>query len=219
MQICPWMSLDWLRGAVAHAAPALKRYAESEPDHIVRRWYPPDAHADILRLWAEREKFLDALDHLPQTLCHFDAFRGNLFTRQTATGGPELVAIDWAFVGLGAVGQEARALLTHGWRALGKDRARPLMEIVLMGYLEGLSDMGYGADPLHVRLACNVNGAMNRLIGFGQAVQAVHDERICTWAEQAFGLPMEEQADRMAALRRECPYDWAGEARALLTLA
>src|SRR3712207_7779326 len=57
------------------------------------------------RLWEERERFLTALDRLPQTFCHHDAFRRNLLVRR-GPEGEELVALDWTQTGHGAVGQE-----------------------------------------------------------------------------------------------------------------
>src|SRR5262245_47238838 len=38
------------------------------------------------QIWTERTRLLDALNRLPQTVCHRDAFRGNLFTRQDEQG-------------------------------------------------------------------------------------------------------------------------------------
>ena len=72
----------------------------------MRRVYPPDLIDSLLRMWAQRKQFLDALDRLPETLCHFDAFRRNLFARRTPDGLGRTVVIDWAFVGIGAVGQD-----------------------------------------------------------------------------------------------------------------
>ncbi len=38
----------------------------------------PDGVDGILRLWDERAAFLGALDRLPRTFCHMDAFRHSL---------------------------------------------------------------------------------------------------------------------------------------------
>lgn len=71
---------------------------------LVRRAFPPDKVSGLLRRWGQREKFLDALDCLPQTLCHFRAFRRNIFALCAPDRLDQRVAIDWAFVGIGAVG-------------------------------------------------------------------------------------------------------------------
>jgi hypothetical protein len=175
----------------------------------------------ILRLWEEREVFLDALDRLPQTLCHFDAFRGNLFTRYAADEAEQTVAIDWAFVGRGAVGEEIRPLLSHGLRSgeVGKSRGQELLGIVLEGYLGGLREEGWRADAQQVRLGCGVHDAMRALVTFGQALPVFLDESLYTWAEQALGRSIEEIADSAAERRRKPLLDWVGEARALLGLA
>ena len=57
----------------------------------------------FFRLWEERDRFFDALDRLPQTLCHLDSLRPDLFARETEDGDYQTVAVDWAFAGLGAI--------------------------------------------------------------------------------------------------------------------
>jgi pimeloyl-ACP methyl ester carboxylesterase len=71
----------------------------------------PRRDEEIFRLWNEHGLWLDALDRLRQTLCHNDAFRRNLFARRGAHEQPETVAIDWALVGTGSVGQELGPLV------------------------------------------------------------------------------------------------------------
>ena len=54
---------------------------------------------------------LAALDKLPQTFCHLDAYRPNLFLRRDADGSNQTVAVDWAFTGIASVGEEIANLL------------------------------------------------------------------------------------------------------------
>jgi len=104
----PWLASGWLRSQFARASTVngIAQLRDSMEHPLVRRVYPPHAADSVFRLWDEREAFLKALDGLPQTLCHFDAFRRNLFARRGADGGYRTVAIDWAFVRTGALGEE-----------------------------------------------------------------------------------------------------------------
>ena len=80
----PWLSRGWLRDFVAPSGPALaelEHLAGPGGPPLLRRLYPPPVVAELGRLWAERERFLAALDRLPQTFCHHDAFRRNLLHR------------------------------------------------------------------------------------------------------------------------------------------
>src|SRR4029079_500712 len=95
----PWLSRGWLRDFVAPSGRAvadLERLADSGVSPLARQLCPPSVVVAITRLWTERDRFLAALDWLPQTFCHLDAFRRNLLIR-AGPAGEELVAIDWAY--------------------------------------------------------------------------------------------------------------------------
>jgi hypothetical protein len=106
-----WLSSEWLRRVIENSAPAMPLLRDSLDHALVRRWLPGDAGDRYLRLWQERGVYLDALERLPQTLCHFDIFRRNLFSRRAVGGDPQTVAIDWAFAGKGALGEDLVPLL------------------------------------------------------------------------------------------------------------
>lgn len=82
-------------------------------------------------------KLYEALDQLPQTLCHNDVFPRNLFVRDE--GRPEQsVAIDWAFCGQGSVGQELAVLVgaTQAFMESRPERWDDLERDCLDGYAE-----------------------------------------------------------------------------------
>ena len=98
--------------------PALLEADEVWAQPIVVELFDHGAREDLRRLWGERDRWWDALDRLPLTLAHLDAFRGNLMSR-TARGQVETVAIDWAFVGLAPLAADvatlvAASLFYHG---------------------------------------------------------------------------------------------------------
>ncbi len=92
----------------------------------------------------DQSRFLDALDLLPRTLCHLDVHPGNLF----AEADGSTVAIDWAFVGIGAIGEDAGNLVPdavldfHIPAAVIDD----LCETVAAWYAAGLAHAGW-SDP------------------------------------------------------------------------
>ena len=111
----PWLSRGWLRGLVAESGAAvteLERLAASGGPPLVRQLFPPPVVAEMRRLWEEREVFLAALDPLPQTLCHHDAFRRNLLSgrgRRERSSPPRLgnrgPRRRWRGTGAAGVGQ------------------------------------------------------------------------------------------------------------------
>lgn len=151
----PWLSRDWLRKKVELSAPALQKPHENRSHLLVHRWLNAALQEETLALWQERERFLTLLDQLPQTLCHFDAFRRNLFTSSDSAGVTRLVAVDWAFTGQGALGVEVHCLTAVGIAFFDVElaQAQALDEIVFAGYLAGLDDVGWRGDPRQVRLA------------------------------------------------------------------
>lgn len=119
-----------------------------------RSWVTPAAAEATLQLTSEHQRLLACLEQLPQCLCHHDAFRRNLMIRRTAAGAEQTVAIDWAAVGPGAVGEEIASMVGLSLYFLEIDAAEipHLDETVFVGYLEGLRDAGWHGDEGLVRL-------------------------------------------------------------------
>src|SRR5439155_4390297 len=116
---------------------------------LMERVYPNEVAEQIFQIWDERELLLDALTRLPpQTFCHRDAFRRNLFARRTQT-----VAVDWAYSGIGAVGEEIAPLVwgSLGFRDVPIEQAQELEALVFNSYLDGLRDAGWNGDARLVR--------------------------------------------------------------------
>jgi hypothetical protein len=216
----PWLSTGFLRGAVASAEPAVELLDQVDGHPLARRALPPDVVEMFKRLWAEREELLTALDAMPQSICHYDAMHANMFTRHTADRGEEIVVIDWALVGYGAVGIDLMPLWAHGLGRVGQPRAQQLDETVLRGYVKGLCDAGWEGDLGQVRLACGIHAAINILMYWlGQRVPPFFDDRLHAWVEQTFGSSIEEEADYFPVLPRAFRrWDLIDAARELLGL-
>jgi hypothetical protein len=196
----PWLSSGWLRECIALSAPAMPLIRDSLDHPLVCHWLPGDASSRLFRLWEERDLFLDALDRLPQTLCHLDIFRRNLFARRTADGDDQTVAVDWAFAGRGAIGAELVPLILASFALFEVDLAQTqaLEEIVCEGYLEGLRDAGWQGDPRQVRLGYTAASLRFRCGELERVMGLILDESQHPWAEQAFGRPIEEIEDHFA---------------------
>jgi hypothetical protein len=143
----------YLRQRVAGAARGITRLGESLDDPLMHRLFPSDRVDFLMHMWAEHEDYLNALDRMPPTLCHGDAFRRNLFARATPSGTFQTGLIDWASVGMGWAGSEIGSLVrsTLVFGEVGWSEANELDRIAFQGYLEGLRDAGWRGDPRRVR--------------------------------------------------------------------
>jgi hypothetical protein len=210
------LSKGWLRLWVVRNAPAIARLHGYREHPLVRRAYPAPIAAGLLRLWAEREMFLAALASLPQTFCHMDAWRRNLLVR-SVEGRDQLVAIDWAFTGCGALGEELAPLVgasLYFERELSA--AQELDETAFAGYIDGLREAGWRGDPRVVRLG--YTAALGLRYGPGitiEVLRRVLDARHHVGTEQADGESIEERCDRIAGWFSVI-LDRADEARELI---
>jgi hypothetical protein len=106
-------------------------------------------------LWAEREMFDAVLQALPQCLAHFDCQRRNLLIQQDRNEQAELVAIDWAFCGVEALGAELHALVGTSTTLVEWPSANVLAldKAAFNSYVQGLHDAGWSGNADVVRLA------------------------------------------------------------------
>ncbi|HEY2959855.1 MAG TPA: aminoglycoside phosphotransferase [Actinomycetota bacterium] len=152
----PWLSRRWLRQYVT-------RQPIGEPvawDHpLASAAWPPELRAGLRRLWLRRAELLDLAEALPQTTCHLDVWPMNLVAR----GGPgdEVVLLDWAFAGAGAVGEDAGNLIPDSVADALVDPALlpEIDQAVTAAYLAGLRMGGYRGRDAQVRHAIAVTGA------------------------------------------------------------
>jgi len=197
----PWLSSGWLRENFARSAPVIPLIRNSLEHPLVCHWLPGDASDRLFRLWKERDLFLDALDRLPQTLCHLDLFRRNLFARKTTDSNEyQTVAVDWAYTGRGAIGEEIVPLVLASFALFEVDQTQiqALEDIVYEGYLEGLRDAGWRGDPRQVRLGYTAASLRYRLGELERVMSLILDESQHFFVAQAFGCPIEEIEDHFA---------------------
>lgn len=149
-----WLCKNWVRQIAKTTEGAVPRIHQMLNSPPIRAQFPPDSEAQFDRMWADRERFLTALEGLPQTFAHQDPVRGNLFTRRGMDGGYETVAIDWAFAGPAAIGMDAAVLLIIGltFREFLAAAAPEAERLIFDQYVLGLRDAGWNGDERSVRL-------------------------------------------------------------------
>jgi len=139
------------------AVPEVERWTPELLGEVARRLGraqagPPADAAWLSRGWLREYVSLhgvpydDALDALPQTLCHFDFHPGNVLGRAA-----EFV-VDWAYAGVGPRGSDPGVLVADGV-ADGAFDPDGMTEAVWDGYLAGLRDGGWSGDEEEVRYA------------------------------------------------------------------
>lgn len=156
----PWLSRNWMRGWLSfynesnRAVLGLIRNAGFLEQPRLRSAFTTGFKDDVFRLWTSYETLFAALHQLPQTFCHLDAYRPNLFLRQDPHGSNQTVAVDWVFTGIAAVGEEIANLLTASliWFEYDAIEAKQLDEAIFSGYLHGLRETGWQGDARLARL-------------------------------------------------------------------
>ena len=216
----PWISRDWLRRYIASegvAAATLDIGPDAPP--LLRRRFPPQIVARIRWLRAEQEVFLAALDRLPQTICHHDAFRRNLFARHGSDGTEQTVAVDWAFTGIGAIGADLAPLIVGSLLFFEVADAAPqdLAEAALAGYVSGLREVGWEGDSRLARLGFLATAALLYTVGTaGLIVSIISDPAQSLAMERSEGRTMAEDVARSSELQA-FQFKLADEAYHLLT--
>jgi hypothetical protein len=215
----PWLVRSGTpRGILDHNTSILDGVQDPETwkHPLLRAAFPIPIADRLVRLWEDRAVLLNALDRLPHTLCHLDAWRGNFFAPQQPKSEERLVAIDWAFPGLGAVGIDAGDLFAPGFGMCAVEPCEPgtLDSIVFENYLEGLREEGWPGDRRLVRFVFTAFSATKYGCFIPWLADAHDKSKYAIW-EQVSGQPMAEFLRNQGVLIYYL-LDLADEARALL---
>ena len=181
-----WLSPTWLRSYVTEYAPYIAQLPTLRDVPLIGQAFPDATITHLLALYEERKVWLAALERLPHTLCHRDAFPRNLFLRRGAAATDQLAAIDWTFVGHGPIGQELAPLVVASviFEAVDPAAALGLEALVVTHYLDGLRDAGVQADPEEVQFGYAASAALiYGLAGTGMMVSLLLDEGQQAWWE------------------------------------
>jgi thiamine kinase-like enzyme len=114
---------------------------------LIRDHFPARLRQALVRLHEQRENLLDLMERLPRTLCHLDVWPDNIIRRPEG----EVVLLDWAFAGDGALGEDIGNLIPN---VLVPDEALDDLDTRLTrAYVSGLREAGWTGDERLVRLA------------------------------------------------------------------
>jgi len=183
-----WFSADWHRDSLEKITPLIDRFYHVMTHPLYQLAYPGDSHAYLLGLWEQREHYLNLLADLPQTICHYDAFRRNLLAK-----GEDTYAIDWSFVGSGPVGADAAAMLwvSFVFNNLSAEQVDGLYEPLLQAYLAGLREHTTAIDATLIRRGYAASFIIRVLISAGYDTLLILDESKHSHFESIINLPLE----------------------------
>lgn len=189
-----WVAMTGARGPEVLADPAVTGH------ELVRRAVPSAWLVRLQALHAQRAHLLAALDRLPPTVSHLDAWRTNLIARDTA-GATETVAIDWSLFGLAPAGQEIAVFVTGArlWLTLGPADAGALGELSFSSYLAGLRDAGWAGQEADIRFAYAASAALWAGIPAPLWLRWLTLPARRAWLERKFGMPLEDAAEPFGA--------------------
>lgn len=215
----PWLKTGWLRSWTEHFAFLGDYLQRPRPwNHpFVQMAFPTPFEDRLQSLWAARHAWMDLLDRLPATLCHFDTWRPNLIARLRPDGQEETVALDWQCMGLGPAGEVGNLALT-GLMNLEVDthEAKELDTAVWESYLAGLREAGWRGEERAVRFCYTAYPALRWGLVFPlvMVLPYAHDAVRRADVEAKYEMPIEQLLTQWAGAFYFL-LDWADEARCL----
>jgi phosphotransferase family enzyme len=169
------------------------------------------------RLWNEREQFYEVLERLPQVFSHFDCHRKNLGIRLSKEQEKELIILDWAQCGIGAIGTELNWLVGMSSALLEwpPSELPALDTAAFQSYIQGLQEAGWSGDIDIVRL-----GYVTMLAVFIGLIFPGFARAWCSPENREFALQILGSAEEELFLKGlpmlNYALDCADEARALM---
>ena len=214
-----WLSRQWTRKWTEAARDAIDHFDRYIAHPRVARAFPPTERRELERLFAERHRWFDAIEALPQTFCHLDAYPRNAFLRPGAGEESVLSLIDWSFAGIAAAGEEIVALVSSSilFGEAGDLPIETMDETVFASYVEGLRDAGWHGDERLVRMAYTGSLAMRYLVGtLRHALPVLASPHAEEATLQTFGISYDAFRDRVDR-HNAWAHERADEFRTLLT--
>lgn len=159
-------------------------------DHprVVERYCTPEKNP-LRRMLLEIERFQDRLDLLPRALCHGDTYPSNFMSLHAANDQEQTVALDWALVGIGPVGDDLGQFVLGACINLKDVQRADVVQALFASYLDGLRECGCRVDPQWLRFGFTASAALRiglfQLMLLGEDIK--QDERV---AEQDVAHPV-----------------------------
>jgi len=188
-----WLA-QWVSNAAERSILALDD-AALRGHELVRMAVSPATLDRVRAIIEVRTRLLAALDTLPASVSHLDAWRANLLSRDRE-GTTETVAIDWSLVGAAPAGQEIAVFVTGArvWLGVTGDDAAALGDVSFRAYLAGLRDAGWSGREADVRLAYAASAALWAVTPAALWLTWFAAPARREWLERKFGMPVERAA-------------------------
>ena len=160
--------------------------------HLLQQWVPSSLpvvqslvwdHPRVLarypkgnsfrRMLLDYERFQAKLNLLPRTLCHGDTYPTNFMSRHLATGQEQTIALDWALMNIGPLGDDLGQLVFGAQTKLKQARPVDVNQALFESYLAGLRESGCQIDPALIRFGFAASAAFR--VGLFQ-IYALNEE-------------------------------------------
>jgi len=184
----PWLGMNLIQQWRAAFQPHWQSLPWEHP--LVRARYPEPEENSFRRLLMDGERFQAKLNRLPRTVCHGDTYPTNFMSRRLTGGREQTVALDWALVGVGPLGDDLGQFAFGAQFNLGEAGREHAVEALFESYMDGLRDGGCRVDPRLVRFGFAASAALR--VGLFQ-VYLLHE------ALKQGGAAATETAGRTAA--------------------
>ena len=199
----PPLQTQWLATWVARASDHFLEVMDDPAitgHEFVRRALPLAWHDRLRMLHEQRTRLLAALDQLPPTVSHLDAWRANLIARDK-DGATETVAIDWSLLGLAPAGEEIAVFVTgpRVWLSLDPADADAIGELSFRSYLDGLRDSGWAGGETDVRFAYAASAALWAVIPAPLWLRWFTLPERREWLERKLKMPLEDAVEPFGA--------------------
>jgi hypothetical protein len=222
----PWLCTSflrpWIKGAIAVGVQESLLDPSTWKNEFIKKAFPVSIADPIMHLFEDSQKLLSILEKQQKTLCHNDCDQPNLFPCDEISGISRTIVIDWALLGIGALGEDIgtqiggnlfHLFVDPSTSELYKDRA-------IEAYLCGLHESGWRGDKYSIHFACyttaslryitygaymlmilaNMNGDRQSAFSRFNSKASLH-ETVCCWAEVMYKLlQWSDNARRLANL-------------------
>jgi hypothetical protein len=208
------LKCDWFRQEAESVAVLMDGLTHKSDHPFTNRLLSDERCKKMRQLWAEREKFITALDHLPQTVSHGDCYSRNLFDRDGRT-----ILIDWQLARISVVGTDPSQIIsgTVAFDDLSVNQARALDPVVFERYVQGLRESGWCGDPRSVRLGYTAFAAIHNLFRMLHVQNALKYEAGQKFLQSKGGHSLDRHIDQWIEMF-EFFDNLADEARSLISI-
>lgn len=169
----PWLSRGFLAGysGTRPTDHALLHDDAAWEQPLVARHFDPELREGLATLHERRDELLTIMAALPRTICHLDVWPANLIRRP----GGQVVFLDWAFAGDGALGEDPGNLVPDSIFDLHvpHEHVDQLATACERAYVAGLRAAGWDGDE--------------RLVALGMRASAVKYDWLAPWMLERAG--------------------------------